>query len=354
MNATESGFVEAAQRALEEGRAGEAVALLERNLARGGGGIFARLLFVRSLIACGQNERALSFAREFSLLQPHLADAALALGEALLAKGALPLAIAEFQRALRLDPGLEQARELLARVWLEAGEPEKAEAALAGCAWESPELLARAAAMRARPRSDAGYVRHLFDQFSADYDRRMLGELGYAAPTILRSLADLVLRQKENLEILDLGCGTGLAGAVFKPLARRLVGIDLSPSMLEKARGRGIYDSLFEGDVESFDDRARYDILIAADTLVYLGDLAPVLDRAKALLRPGGYFLFTAEHHPGKGYRLGEKRRWQHSEPYVRLEAERTEFGIAGILQCVLRTERGLPVEGLACALEAP
>jgi predicted TPR repeat methyltransferase len=46
--------------------------------------------------------------------------------------------------------------------------------------------------------------------------------------------------------MLDLGCGTGLAGAVFRPFVERLVGVDLSPAMiarrdeknLRSARGR--------------------------------------------------------------------------------------------------------------------
>ena len=72
----------------------------------------------------------------------------------------------------------------------------------------------------------------------ADYDARMIGQLGYAAPQILRDLAEMVMPGREQLAILDLGCGTGLAGAVFKPLAARLDGVDLSPAMIEKARAR--------------------------------------------------------------------------------------------------------------------
>src|SRR6185312_15245899 len=116
------------------------------------------------------------------------AMAALSLGEALLAANALPAAIAEMQRALRLDPALERARFLMALAWLEAGEAQKALAIFAELE-PSPEIEAlteRARAIQTAPRSDAGYVRHLFDQFSADYDARMLGQLSYAAPEILR------------------------------------------------------------------------------------------------------------------------------------------------------------------------
>ena len=83
----------------------------------------------------------------------------------------------------------------MAAAWLEAGEAEKALAIFAEfeSSSEIEILAARARAIRHAPRSDAGYVRHLFDQFSADYDSRMLGQLSYAAPQILRDLADLVM-----------------------------------------------------------------------------------------------------------------------------------------------------------------
>ena len=228
--------IETARAALSSGHASEAVRLLEAILAGGRGGLFARLLLVRAHIKSGDSERALLIAREVSLLDPEVADAALALGEALLAKGSLPLAIAEFQRALRLDPALDEARLKLAEAWLAAGEPDKAEAALESLAAPDETLRERAAAMRARSRADPGYVRHLFDQFSTDYDVRMLGELGYAAPQILRELAGLVLSLQKDLAVVDLGCGTGLAGAAFKAMAKRLVGVDLSPMMLEIGR----------------------------------------------------------------------------------------------------------------------
>jgi len=348
----EPDLVDAARQALAEGRAADAATLLEKNLASGRGGIFARLLLIRAYLALEQSERALALAREVALANPYVAEAALALGAALRMTGALPLAIAEFQRALRLDPDLCAAREALAEAWLDAGEPEKAEAELANCDTPAPALLARSSAMRGRPRADEGYVRHLFDQFSRDYDRRMLAELGYSAPSILRALADLVLGHETNLAVLDLGCGTGLAGAAFRPLARRLVGVDLSPKMLEKSRERGVYDALFESDLEAFDDGAHYDLVLAADTLVYLGDLSAAYASSFRRLAPGGHFLFTVERYAGAGYHLGEKRRWQHSESYLRRQASERDFLVAGLVECVPRSERGVPVEGLACALQ--
>ncbi|HEX4293761.1 MAG TPA: methyltransferase domain-containing protein [Rhizomicrobium sp.] len=289
-------------------------------------------------------------AREAALLRPDIAELALSHGEALLEAGRLPEAIGELQRALRLDHEYADARLALGRAWLAAGEPQKALQAFARLDG-ADALIASARAMLARPRSDAGYVRHLFDQFAADYDARMISQLGYAAPQILRELADLVMAGREGLDVLDLGCGTGLTGVAFKDLARRLDGIDLSPVMIEKARARGIYDRLAVADIETAEGAARYDLLLAADTLVYLGDLTRIFTAAAESLRAGGFFLFTVESKTDEGFELGPKRRWRHSEPYLRHEAAHAAFAVAGLVACAPRAEAGQQVEGFAVAL---
>src|ERR1700722_10598499 len=333
-----------------------AAAQLRARLASGRGGLLSRLTLVKALLAADDLDGALDEAREAASLNPGIAVVALALGEALLAKGALPAAIAELQRASRLDPALERPRFLTARAWLEAGE-----AANALALFESLEpspvceaLISRAKASAIAPRSDPGYVRHLFDQFSADYDNRMLGQLDYAAPQILKDLADLVMPGRDKLRVLDLGCGTGLAGLLFKPRAARLTGIDLSPAMIEKARARDVYDSLIVGDIETALG-GEYDLILAADTLVYLGDLRPVLAAVADHLAPGGFFLFTTEAKEGQrggpGFELGPKRRWRHGEAYLRQAAKTAGLSVAGLVSASPRTESHQPVPGFAIAL---
>jgi predicted TPR repeat methyltransferase len=210
--------------------------------------------------------------------------------------------------------------------------------------------------MKAADRSPPGYVRHLFDQFSAGYDAVMLGELNYRAHLILRELADLVLAKRRALEMLDLGCGTGLTGVAFAGIARRLDGVDLSPRMIEQAGARGVYDSLAVADLESVltEDGPRYDVILAADTLVYIGDLSPAFRGARRRLKPGGFFLCTVEHQSDDGYALGPKRRYRHGEDYLRLEAERSGLDVMALLRCTPREDAKNPVEGLALALQRP
>jgi predicted TPR repeat methyltransferase len=351
-----------AEALIAAGRAHEAARDLRARLADGRGGALARTTLVTALLVSGDVRGALAEAREAVSLNPDLPAVLVALGRALLAAENLPAAIAELQRALRLDPDHVEARFLTGRAWAQAGEADKALEVFAGLDPATPGLLAwqaRAQAMKDAARSDPGYVRHLFDQFSADYDNRMRGPLAYAAPEILRDLADIVMHGRKDLAILDLGCGTGLCGAAFQPLAARLDGIDLSPAMIEKARARDIYDQLTVGDIETalMEDGpssiVSYDLILAADTLVYLGDLAGCFRGAKARLSPDGYFLFTVEAAAEEGFALGPKRRWRHSESYLRGTAAAAGFAIAGLVAATPRREANLPVEGFAVALVA-
>lgn len=349
--------LERARLLLEEKRGREAVEALKPLIDSQRAGLLTRVAYTEALAMSGDAAEALTIARETSFMFPGAAMAAVGLGRALLAAGHLPTAIAELQRALRTEPELAEARYALGCAWLEAGEPVNALREFAAIAsGHAPaavqDKIAEAEAMQAATRSNARYVRHLFDQFSADYDSRMQTQLGYAAPQILRNLISFIMPGigARSMRVLDLGCGTGLGGLAFADLAHTLDGIDLSPAMLAKAEARGIYSSLREGDIEAFETAGAYDLVIAADTLVYLGDLATVFSRVLQALAPQGTFLFTVEASMGDGYELGPKRRWRHSEAYLREMAARHSFEIAALVACSPRSEGGQPVPGLAAA----
>lgn len=351
--------LEQADALIAQGRPAEAADRLHRLLEAGRGGLLTRLAYARAVLAAGENERALEVARETAHLFPGVAAAAAGLGEALLRAGRLPTAIGELQRALRIDPESGAARYLLGCAWLEAGEAEKALQEFASISpKDAPADFAakteEAESMQAAPRASARYVRHLFDQFSGEYDSRMLEQLHYAAPRILRELFRLVSPPValHSLAILDLGCGTGLSGLAFEDLAHRLDGVDLSPEMVRRAGEREIYSRVLCGDIENAEAEAGiYDLVVAADTLVYLGDLSRVFGLAHCALKSEGLFLFTVEKSGGAPFELGPKRRWRHSERYLRSEAAHARFSVAGLLACSPRTEAGEPVDGLAAAL---
>lgn len=342
---------------IARGRAREAVQKLREMITRGRGGPMARLALVRALAASGQRVEAVAAARELNQLAPTWADAAVAFGRALIANSALPAGIAELQRALRIQPEHPDGNLALAEAWGDAGEVEKSELHLdrairAGATGDA--VAARLAAMRDAKRTDAGYVRHLFDQFSSDYDSRMRERLGYRAPEILIDMALMTEGRVRKVPTLDLGCGTGLAGPVFKPAATTLTGIDLSPEMLAKAEATGVYDTLELGDVEAwpFATRRRFGRVIACDVFVYLGDLRRTFEGVKRVLKPGGMFLFTVERTDGPDdFVLQETRRWAHARAYLERLAGETGFDLRGLIDCTPRYNAGKPIPGLAAAL---
>jgi len=340
------------------GRADEAAAQLFRLIADGRGGLLARLALARALLAGGRADESVAAARELTQLAPQWAEAGIAFGRALIANGALPAGIAELQRALRLDPDSAGAELALAEAWADAGETEKAAAhldrAVAGGA-DGGIVAARLAAIADAARADAGFVRHLFDQFSSDYDERMRGMLGYRAPEILFDLALLAGGGKlRKTATLDLGCGTGLAAPAFRATASTLTGIDLSPQMLAQAEAAGLYDTLAVADIEAwpFETKRRFGRVVAADVFVYLGDLARVFAGVHRVLKPGGLFLFTTERHDGaEDFILQATRRYAHSEAYLQRLAGDAGFDMRGLIHCTPRYNAGQPIPGLAAAL---
>jgi predicted TPR repeat methyltransferase len=227
--------------------------------------------------------------------------------------------------------------------WLEI-EPDSCEA----------QHMVAAASGRAMPRraSDA-YVQHIFDRFAESFDQ-VLKNLEYRAPQLLVNLlAQVVGSGQGKLDVLDAGCGTGLCGPLLKVWARRLVGVDLSPKMVERARLREVYDHLVVGELTAYlsTHPAAYDLVISADTLCYFGDLTAVVAAGAASLRPTGRLGFTlemaAESDAPGGYRLQFHGRYSHTEPYVRRVMAGVGLEQVSIEEAVLRMERQEPVRGM-------
>jgi len=156
----------------------------------------------------------------------------------------------------------------------------------------------------------------------------------------------------KQLDVLDAGCGTGLCGPLLAPYARRLAGVDLSEGMLTRAKEKLTYDTLEQCELTQYlgDNRGRFDLIVSADTLVYFGDLEPVVSAAAGALRSKGFLIFTLEHAVGAadgvGYRLEFHGRYAHRRAYV--ERILAAAGLRShIAEADLRMESGTPVAGL-------
>ncbi|MGD1277266.1 MAG: tetratricopeptide repeat protein [Tepidisphaeraceae bacterium] len=271
------------------------------------------------LLLQGENELALERFRRVAQLNPTNAKAHGALGETLAQLGRYEEAAAAFREALRLKPDSPAWRFKLAAVSGEGG-------------------------MAAAP---ASYICSLFDGYVQTFDQRQLEQLDYRVPKLL-SKAVAAATQNRDMDVLDLGCGMGLCGRQFRLMAWRLVGVDLAPAMIKAAADGCIYDELITGDIVwAMRQRpGNYDLIVAGDVLIYLGDLSDVFSAVAGSLAPGGLFVFSIEHHDGTGYFLHPQERFAHSISYIRELAARSGLYEISASKVVLRKEAQGEVPG--------
>ncbi|MEM8551877.1 MAG: methyltransferase domain-containing protein, partial [Pseudomonadota bacterium] len=94
------------------------------------------------------------------------------------------------------------------------------------------------------------YVATLFDQTADAFDAILVDQLGYDVPRLARDLTGR--HTKGPHRILDVGCGTGLSGAVFADMASDITGVDLAQDMLALADDRDVYADLYVGEAVAF------------------------------------------------------------------------------------------------------
>ncbi len=216
--------------------------------------------------------------------------------------------------------------------------------------------LARLEAGDGTPAMTETYVRRLFDQYAARYDTALTEHLHYRGPALLCDAIDAAMRAAKRpmhfRAMLDLGCGTGLAGAAFRPFVDRLAGVDLSPAMIARAESKKLYDRLAVADLAGFlaaesAATARYDLAIAADVFVYVNDLAPILGAVACVMTPDGILAFTVETHSDDGVKLLPTLRFAFGADYLRAAIAAAGMTLITLSAAAIRTEKGIPVDGL-------
>jgi predicted TPR repeat methyltransferase len=199
-----------------------------------------------------------------------------------------------------------------------------------------------------------GYVQSLFDQYAPRFENALLNDLRYRGPSLLFK-AVLAARNAAKKPAyfkrgIDLGCGTGLGAAAFAKNVDRMIGIDLSAGMIEKARASNLYAELEVADMMAGlagKPDASADFVLAADAMVYVADIAPVLGEVHRVLAPGGLLAFTTETHPGEGVILGQGLRYAHAAAHVRAALAAANLNLALLQEASPRDEGNVPVPGL-------
>lgn len=211
-------------------------------------------------------------------------------------------------------------------------------------------LWASCSGLQVPPRASDDYLETHFDNTAGGFDANLLGDLAYCIPERLeRALAGLTV-PPGSLDILDTGCGTGLCGARIAPFARRLVGVDLSGKSLALAEEKGVYAELVKDEAVRYmtGAPARFDLVVAGDTFIYFGDLAPFLHAAADALGDGGLLMASVEECPSAdAFRLNPSGRYSHRREYVETSLAEACFELRSIERVDIRFELGKPVGGL-------
>lgn len=291
--------------------------------------------------------------------RPPTAAACLALGNARFAHGYIEQAEEIYRYAIAQWPNDPHSHYCMGAYLIERGLLQAGTAELEECRRLDPHnetnILTLLAATGRGPIPEAlhpAYVKSLFDKYAKRFDSHLLDVLEYRVPEMIGNR--LASQDRTWARVVDIGCGTGLCGARIRPHAQFLAGIDLSTNMINQARARNVYDELHEGDAVQFlqDNMPPFDLAVAADVLIYIGEVRPLLKALKARLQPSGQFWFSVEDTNGDKLRINQRSRYQHSRRYIDKAALECGFRVRSVEPINIRNEAYAPVPGLFVVLE--
>jgi predicted TPR repeat methyltransferase len=192
------------------------------------------------------------------------------------------------------------------------------------------------------------HVRRIFDQCAGTFEKTLVKDLEYKTPELLFDLVRPYLTEEMN--VLDLGCGTGLGAQLYLPFAKSLTGVDVSSKMLEKAAEKKIYDRLEVFDIlQKWNFPQKYDLIYSSDVFVYFGNLDTIISSASSYLVDGGVIAFSVERleENSTEYRLFPSGRYAHSRTYIQDCLRRQGLKLIEETEAHIRKQSGNQVKGL-------
>jgi predicted TPR repeat methyltransferase len=270
------------------------------------------------------------------------------MGHALIGQGKDEEAIEAYQEAINIEPNLAESYCSLGHLSNEMGNTEAAtEAYKQTLNIEPHNVIAQhqLAALTGQTTASAPnkYIETVFDGYAANFEHSLVDTLEYKFPKVI---AEIILKLKPGAElgsVLDLGCGTGLAGVELRALCQNIEGIDLSKKMLRQASQKNVYDKLSHtGIVEYLSEAALdFDLFIAADVFVYVGELSEVFRLIKLRNNRKGWLAFSTEHTEKDGFFLRASGRYSHSKSYIERLCSEFDCQILYFSKADLRKEEG-------------
>jgi predicted TPR repeat methyltransferase len=306
----------------------------------------------------GDHEAAIEAYQQATKIKPNYAEIYYNMGNALQAKGNLTDAIKSYQRTLHIKPDHAEAYNNMGTALNAVGDYEKAissykqaikidplnydsyyNVGLIQEANDNPEEAIEnfeevlkldpdnvgakhiLSALTGQQTASAPnvYVEGLFDSYAVRFDQSLVEQLKYNVPKLI---AGLVLKHQSGAplgSIMDLGCGTGLAGVELKDFCQEIEGIDLSKKMLAKARQKNVYSKLNHTSIIEYlaETPLDFDLFLSTDVFVYVGELSEVFRLIKSRNKRHGRLAFSTEHTKKTGFFLEASGRYSHSKSYI-------------------------------------
>ena len=202
--------------------------------------------------------------------------------------------------------------------------------------------------------SEPEYVEKLFDVFAQDFDS-VLKELNYDSPVFLaRNIAEFFKENNQKkIQILDIGCGSGLCGCAIKKILSdsQITGVDISQNMLVEAHRKNVYHKLVKGNITDCFGKIKtlFDVVVSSDVFTYFGDLDSVFFGVSNALRKGGLFSFTytLNNENLHDWFLAPSSRFLHSQKYINDILRKNGFRVVKNEEKILRKEGEKEVKGM-------
>lgn len=254
-------------------------------------------------------------------LNPYSTEALFGLGFLHYIKKSYDSASDHFERTLQIDPEHSNAKYLLSAI---TGK-------------QSPD------------QSPETYVKNLFDHYAETFDEHLVSDLGYNVPETMRQIFTNHAKPANPLRLLDLGCGTGLCGEKFQDTYQYLTGVDLAEKMINKSREKGIYHDLYNCDIAKYleSSLSKYDLVIAADVFIYIGNITDLIKNIYARQNDGGYFIFSIETSSKHDtFNLRDTGRYSHNTDHIKKLLDDASYKIVTSAPTIVRNEKGSGISG--------
>jgi len=303
----------------------------------------------------GERDTAISCFQKAARFAPHMAEAWNNLGVAQDELALFEDSLQSYRRAIEISPDYASAHFNLGSTLQKLKRSGEAEEQFKKVLEIKPDdeaalfMLQSLGAVSSIPEAaPVEHVRRIFDQCAGTFEKVLVQDLEYKTPELLFNLVYPHLGKELN--ILDLGCGTGLGAQLYRPFAHKMTGVDISPKMLEKAAEKKIYDTLEVFDMfQKWSFPRSFDLICCSDVFVYIGNLERIIGSISANLLQGGITAFSVERleDSDMDYRLHSGGRYSHSENYIKDCLSRHGLQVLEKAKADIRKQSGNTVEGL-------